>query len=200
MKKLASLSFVFCALAFGNSVKAADGGVAVVDLDAVARELGVLDYIAGSLQNMQTDLDGKLKNTQQKLQAEMNKVRKDAGDEPNDEGRQRIATVYRELETQYQTLQARATQTLNVERLRLINEFREELKPHALALAKEKGLSVVLNKVMPPVYVWDESVDITKELTEKARKAGLVKKAPAPLAPAQGKGKSSKGKGKGKGK
>lgn len=178
MKTLATLGLVLAGFIALPSVYAQNGGVAIVDLDAVAQELGVLEYIAVTLDNQKVTLDGELKKMQQNLQAQMNKTVEDAGEKPSEDDQKKILLTNRELETQFQQARAKATQTLQVEKLKLINNFREELKPHALKVAKSKKLAVVLNKVMPPVYAYDDSVDITKEVTEAARKAGLTKKAP----------------------
>ncbi|MDF1810958.1 MAG: OmpH family outer membrane protein [Verrucomicrobiales bacterium] len=178
MKKLVTLIAILSGLAL-NPVKAAEGGVAIVDLDAVAKELGVLEYIAVTLDNMKVELDGNLNKLQQNLQAQMNKAIKDAGDKPSEEEQRKVALTNRELETQFQQERSKAAQSIQMEKLKLINNFREELKPHALEVAKKKKLNVVLNKVMPPVYAFDDSVDITKDLTAAAKKAGLAKKAPA---------------------
>ena len=60
MKKIVTLMLVLTGLTL-NPVKAADGGVAIVDLDEVANQLGVLDYIGVTLDNMKIDLDNELK-------------------------------------------------------------------------------------------------------------------------------------------
>ncbi|MDF1753456.1 MAG: OmpH family outer membrane protein [Verrucomicrobiales bacterium] len=177
MKKLVTLIAILSGLAL-NPIKAADGGVAIVDLDAVAKELGVLEFIAVTLDNMKVAKDAELNKMQQNLQAQMNKAIKDAGDKPSEDERRKVALTNRELETQFQQARAKAAQDIQLEKLKLINNFRNDLKPHALTVAKKKKLHVVLNKVMPPVYAFDDSVDITVELTAEAKKAGLAKKAP----------------------
>jgi len=189
MKKFLKLITVVagCTLTL-NSAKAQ--GVAIVDLDAVAQELGVLEFIKVTLENSEFDKVAALTETQKALQAKMDKAITDAGAKPNEkldklspEKQREVAIVNRELETQFQQSRAQAAQAIEIEKLKMIEAFRQELKPHAQAVAKKRGMSVVLNKVMPPVYAFEDSADITKELTDVAKKAGLTKKAPARKAP-----------------
>lgn len=184
MKKFLKLITIFTGLTLTfTSVKAQ--GVAIVDLDAVAQELGVLDFIRITLENSEFDKRAELTATQKTLQAQMDKAITDAGAKPNEkldklapEKQREVAIINRDLETKFQQSRAQAAQAIEIEKLKMIDDFRQELKPHALAVAKKNKMTVVLNKVMPPVYAFEESVDITKELTEVAKKAGLTRKAP----------------------
>ena len=57
--------------------------------------------------------------------------------------------------------------------------------------------SVVMMKVQPPVFAWADEVDITKEVIEKAKAAGMTVEAPpaaaAPAAPATGEAAPAEG-------
>ena len=178
MKKLVLFITVLVGLA-SHPLTAAEGGVAIVDLDAVAKELGVLDFIAVTLENRKVELDAELGKVQKNLQEQLNRTVKLVGDNPNDEQKKQVAITRREMEIQFQQARGRASQVIQAEKLKLINDFRKELKPHALEAAKKKKLYVVLNMVMPPVYAYDTSVDITQDVIVAAKKAGLEKKAPA---------------------
>lgn len=153
----------------------AQSGVAIVDLDAVAKELGVLDHITESLKSETTALNTQLKTMQENLQAQMNKVIKELGDTPSKEQKQKAALTNRELEIQFQKARGQAMKKVQSQRVNLISKFRADLKPYALEEAKKKNCSVVLNTVMPPVYAFDSSVDITLTLIATAKKAGLAK-------------------------
>jgi Skp family chaperone for outer membrane proteins len=191
MKKFLTLITIATGLTLTFNTAQAQG-VAIVDLDAVAQELGVLDYIRITLENSEFDKRAALTQTQKTLQAEMDKAIVAAGANPKEkleldkltpEQRQNVAITNRDLETKFQQTRVKAAQEIEIEKLQMIDAFRQELKPHALAIAKSKNMSVVLNKVMPPVYAFEDSVDITKELTALAKQKGLAKKAPARKAP-----------------
>ncbi len=205
MKKLLILSI--SALAFAATANAQNGGVAILDIDAVARELGIEDAVKNQLLTMQNGLNGELQKAQANLQAQMKGAEQAAGAAPTDDQKRQLVSTNQQLNGQFNQLKAQAQQTLAQERVNKINAFREQLKPIALAAAKAKGLSVVLMKVTPPVYAYGDEVDITKATTEAALKAGMKAQAtvapapvpvPAPIAAPVAAPAGEKGKGKGK--
>ena len=177
MKKLVTLLLVVLGLSI--QMTTINAQVAVVDLDAVARELGVLKHIEVTMSNLKFDEEEKLKDTQQKLAAQMKAAMEKAGKDPDKEKQQQIAITNRELQVQFQQAQVEATKRFQQKRLEMINEFRQEVKPLALKVAKEKDLNVILIKTMPPVYAFDKSIDITGDLVEEAKKAKMTRTAPA---------------------
>ncbi len=185
MKKLFTLSIACLAIAFSSSQARAEGGVAIVDLDAVAKELNVIEFIEVTLANLGTGLDGDLKSMQQNLQSEFDSEKgkveqKHGGDieKASNEEKQALLVKNRDLQIQFNQARNQAAQTMNVRKLEMISKFRNELKPVALEVAKKKGMDVVLNKVMPPVYVYSDSVDITKDVAAAAKAAGMTKTVP----------------------
>ncbi len=210
-----SLLFSFLAtLAFAVPAMAQKGGVAVIDIDEVARQLGVEEKVRVDLQTMQDNLNAELKRSQETMQKQMEGVEKKAGENPTDDQKRQIIATNQQLNDEFNRLKAQAQNTLGQERVRLINEFRNRLQPIALKAAQEQGFEVVLMKVTPPVFTYAQSVDITQATTKLALEAGLqvqvapVTNAPAPAAtpvavpaeaPKAGAKGESKEKGKGKG-
>lgn len=184
---IAALAFAFLAVT-GN---AQSGGVAILDIDAVARELGVEEKVRVDLLGMQNALNQELQKTQGALQNQMTGVERAAGQNPTEEQRRQIVATNQQLNSEFNRLKTQAQNTLASERVRLINEFRIKLEPIALEAAKSKNLDVVLMKVTPPVFAFSNAVDITEKTTELARKAGMEvdiataagQAAPAPATP-----------------
>lgn len=216
MKKilLSSLCLLFASVpAFAQK-----GGVAVLDIDEVARQLGVEEKVRVDLINMQNNLNAELQRTQENFQKQMTSVEKAAGENPSEEKQRQILATNQQLNEEFNKFKLTAQNQLAQERVRMINEFRVRLEPIALKAAQELGLEVVLMKVTPPVFTYAQSVDITQATTKLALEAGLqvkadeIKPAPtaapapdaAPAAPADNKdskgGSDDKGKAKGKGK
>ncbi|HRQ89014.1 MAG TPA: OmpH family outer membrane protein [Bacteroidia bacterium] len=218
MKKilLSSLCLLFASVpAFAQK-----GGVAVLDIDEVARQLGVEEKVRVDLINMQNNLNAELQRTQETFQNQMTSVEKAAGENPSEEKQRQILATNQQLNEEFNKFKLTAQNQLAQERVRMINEFRVRLEPIALKAAQELGLEVVLMKVTPPVFTYANSVDITQTTTKLALEAGLqvkadeIKPAPtaapapapaaAPAAPADNKdikgGSDDKGKAKGKGK
>lgn len=171
MKQLILATVTTCL--FLSASHAQSGGVAVLDIDAVARELGVEEKVRVDLLNMQNRLNDELKNTQEQLQEQMSGVEESAGENPTEEQQRQIMATNQQLNSEFNRLKGQAQQGLAQERVRLINEFRIKLEPLALMVAKEKGFDVVMMKVTPPVFAFTSAVDITAETTAKAIEAGM---------------------------
>ena len=208
MKKL--FLATLATFAFALIANADSGGVAILDIDEVARQLGVEEKVRVELLTMQNTLNAELQKTQSNLQNQMAGVEQAAGQNPTEEQRRQILATNQQLNSEFNRLKAQAQQTLANERVRLINEFRIKLEPIALDAARAKDLHVVMMKVTPPVFAYDPSVDITADTAKLAKEAGMQVQMQAPAAPApaaapvatpaaddKGKGKAdAKGKGK----
>lgn len=203
----------FALLAFALPAAAQKGGVAVLDIDEVARQLGVEEKVRVDLLNMQNNLNADLQRTQETMQKQMTGVEEAAGENPSEEQKRQIIATNQQLNEEFNRLKAQAQNTLAQERVRMINEFRIRLEPIALKAAQELGLEVVLMKVTPPVFTYATNVDITQSTVKLALEAGMqvkaaeVTNAPAPAAtpaaptnPAAPEGDDAKAKGKGDGK
>lgn len=179
-----------------GSAMAQSGGVAVLDIDQVARDLGVEENVRVELLTMQNNLNAELQKTQASLQNQMVGVEKAAGENPTEEQRRQIVATNQQLNAEFNRLKSQAQQSLAQERVRLINEFRIQLEPIALEAAKAKGLDVVLMKVTPPVFTYAAEVDITADTTKAAMDAGMKIDPPAepaqatPATPVEGEGAS----------
>ena len=171
-------------IAFAGSALAQSGGVAVLDIDEVARQLGVEEKVRVDLLSMQNNLNTELQKTQAALQNQMVGVERAAGQNPTEEQRRQILATNQQLNAEFNRLRTQAQQTLAQERVRLINEFRIKLEPIAQKAAKAKGLDIVLMKVTPPVFSFAPEVDITIDTTKLAEEAGMKVEAAAAPAPA----------------
>ena len=159
------------------------GGVAILDIDEVARQLGVEEKVRVELLNMQNSLNADLQRTQTTMQNQMSGVEKAAGENPTEEQQKQIFATNQQLNEEFNRIKSQAQQTLAQERVRMINEFRVRLEPIALKAAEAQGLEVVLMKVTPPVFAYATSVDITQATTKLALDAGMQVTAPAETAP-----------------
>lgn len=181
MKKLLLTAFSVFALTL--PAMAQKGGVAIIDIDEVARQLGVEEKVRVDLLNMQNNLNADLQRTQTTMQNQMAGVEKAAGENPTDEQKKQIVATNQQLNEEFNRIKAQAQQTLAQERVRMISDFRVRLEPIALKAAAEIGLEVVLMKVTPPVFAYANSVDITQATTKMALDAGMQVKPSAVTVP-----------------
>ena len=166
---------------FAFSTLGQNGGVAILDIDAVARELGVEDRVRVDLITMQSDLNAELQKTQLTMQSQMNTVESELAEDPTDTERQKVLQTNQQLNLEFNRLKSQAQQNLAQERVRMINEFRLRLEPIAMMAAKQKGLEIVLMKTTPPVFTYAKEVDITAETTKLAVEAGMKVEVPATI-------------------
>lgn len=166
----------------GASAAKASGGVALIDLEVVAKRLGRDTEIDGALKSIGTDLEAKLAATQKDLQDEFQQLKKSLGENLTQAQNQKLADRGRELNEKFQQAQQAAREEVASKRTELVVRFREEIRPTALHIASARGLATVLVKSDIVVLANDPSVDITDEVV-----AELVSK-PSPSAetPASG--------------
>ena len=170
---------ILSTIVLAGTAIAQSGGVAILDIDEVARALGVNDEVRVKILTLNNQLSEDLAKTQASLQNQMSGVEQAAGDNPSEEQRRQLLATNQQLNAEFNRLKAQAQQTLTQERSRLIAEFRIQIEPIALEAAKEKGLDVVLTKVSPPVFTYTNQVDITQMTIDKAVEAGMKVDPPA---------------------
>ncbi len=172
----------FCALAIAVGLaplaQAQNGGVAVLDIDKVAQELGIDQSVLTELKEIETNLNNQLAQVRNNLQSQMNQLEARAGQQRTPEMQAQLVQANRKLNADFGAVRAQAQNQLVSARVQRINEFRDKLRPIALESAKTKGLQVVMT-LTPNLYTYDDSVDITEDVIKRAKEAGLQEEAPA---------------------
>lgn len=148
-----------------SAVFAQQGGVAVVDVDAVAREIGADKEVLSALKAAQDNLSAKLKEAQANMQKQFDAaVVKAGGEKASPEQKQQLAQFNQQLQNQFSQYKGQAQVALNQEQAKRVLAFREQIRPIAMEVAKGKGLSVVLQK-SDLIIGFQDSVDITEAVT-----------------------------------
>ncbi len=144
--------------------KAAMGGVAVIDLDEVAKRLGRDAEMAGSITTRESDLNEQLGALQTSLRRDYDAEEQRLADAPIDEQTTKLQQLQNDHQTRLATAQRQAQQDFAVYKARVVNGFRDEMKPVARRIAAEKGLGVVVTKNETVLFTYDDAVDITDEV------------------------------------
>lgn len=158
----------------------ADGrlsGVAVVDLDEVAKQLGIDVALVKQINDGQASLNQQLRTLQTSLSEQFQeKVRvlksNSLGNGSNLDSaaqKQQLAGLERELNLQLNQAKQTAQKELSVYRQRLIQSFRSEVVPVAREVAVERGLGVVITKNDTVLLAFDDAHDITAALIARLR-------------------------------
>jgi len=145
------------------------GAVAVIDLDAVAKELGRDKVMAQSVQEQLAALNEQLATIQVSYEKELSDRRARLGDNPPPEEVQRLSDAMSQVAVNRERIQAEAKQKLAQYRAKLIRTFRDEVRPVARQVAAEKGLSVIITKNDHVVFDFAAASDITDEVTSRLR-------------------------------
>jgi Skp family chaperone for outer membrane proteins len=159
------------------------GGVALIDLETAAKRLGRDVTITQELKDAGGALGEKLAAAQKEYQSEFEKMKDSLGTKPTEADGKKLAELGRNLNVQFQQKQQQAQQELAVKRLALVNRFREEIKPLAMAIAAKKGLGIVLVKSDVVVLGNEADLDITDEVVAEMTRIG-GQSAPTPTATA----------------
>ena len=173
---LLSITLVGCDHAPFSAPK---GGVALVDLDDVAKRLGRDVLIVQELKDASVPLKDQLTAAQKELQTQFDRTKDAIGSKPTDSESQKLADLGSNLNLQLQQKQQQAQQDLNTKRAALVTRFREELKPVALKIASSKGLGVVLVKSEMVVLGNQPGLDITDEVVAELIRTGSAVPTPS---------------------
>ena len=162
------------------SFSGSKGGVALIDLDDVAKRLGRDAAIVQELKDAGGPLGAQLTAAQKEYQTQFDRSKDSIGTKPSDADAQKLAELARNLNVQLQQKQQEAQQELNAKRTTLVVRFREEVKPVALKIAASKGLGVVLLK-SEAVLGTAPGLDITDDVVTELIRTSSASATPKPL-------------------
>lgn len=140
------------------------GGVAVIDLDEVARLLGRELTIKQSLTAHETSLNQQLETLRVSYANQLNQRKQELPEQPADGELAQVQAFEQQAVKQIQQARQQAQNDLLTQKNNLISAFREEVKPIASRVASTKGLSLVVSKNDTFLFAFDSAVDITKEV------------------------------------
>ena len=144
----------------------ADDGVAIVDVNAVARALGRDDVIEQRIVSANQQLTSQLLQVAQSLQQQLEALQQDAGQD--EEARQQLAQATVKANQQLKQTQRAAQQQLEQYRAGVVSEFLGEVRPHAAEIARQRGAKLVLTAAANLIW-FDAIVDITDEVIAAMR-------------------------------
>lgn len=163
-------------------------GVAVVDLDGVARQLGVDIALEKQITDQRFSLDQQLQALQasarQQLQQKAEELKaqraKDGSPLEPSEFKRQLVEVEKNLNVQLAQAQQLARNKLAVYRNGLLQDFRNRVAPVAQKAASQRGLHVVITKNDSVLVAFDQAHDVTEAVAAELNK----QQAASPPAPA----------------
>ncbi len=160
----------------GSAADTKLNGVAVVDLDDLAKRLGDDVTIQKQMKDTQASLDQQLQSLQTSLRQQYQrkleelKSQQTKNDDPlPSAAKQLLAELEQKLNLQLLQAQQTARKKLETYRIGLIQDFRNEVGPVAREIASQHGLGVVITKNDAILLTFDDAHDITIALAAKLR-------------------------------
>ena len=159
------------------TASAGKSGIAIIDLDKIAHELGSDKQIATAIKQRESALNSKLTEVAQAYSAALQKQKEELESaETQDGGAVQLASYEKQAVQKLNSVKSQAQQNLALHRSQLINKFREAVRPAARKVARDRGLNVIVTKQDSLVYDFEPECDITDEVVQVLR-ASIAKKA-----------------------
>jgi Skp family chaperone for outer membrane proteins len=147
----------------------AKSNVAIIDLDAIAQQLGYDNQMASAIQQRKASLTKQLGVIQTSFQQEIAKKESELGANPTQEQSQQLAQHRRAAAVKLRQEDRNAGMLLRQYKAQLIQQFRNTVKATARQIAAQRGLSIILTKNDSVVFDYDMAVDITDAVVEQMR-------------------------------
>jgi Skp family chaperone for outer membrane proteins len=144
------------------------GGVAVIDLDAVAKAVGRDQVIAEQVESFARAEGVKLQDLKAELEQKVSGATAALGEDASDEAKQSVNTLAVEARNQLVRELGQARQSAQDMRTRLVREFAIEVQPIASRVAQERGFGLVMVK-QPAMLAVTAEVDITGAVIDQLK-------------------------------
>ena len=170
-----TLTLALCAVialgagAAGSWLTRAKGGVAVVDLDRVARELGREVQMINDLKATQSNVASQLAAVEKNAVEKLNEMKADLGENAADDEKVKFAQTAQGTQVQFNNLQKKAVAAIGQRRDALIASFRAEARPATEKVAKAHGAHAVITRNDAFLFSFDNTIDITDEVVAEMR-------------------------------
>lgn len=171
-------------LAWSYFTSTHQGGVAIVDLDEVARRVGREQEMVDSIQTQAGALNQRLTAIQGEAVKQLNAAKANLNEDKQitNEEAQQFVRLQRSAQVQLNQLQQQARVNLNNHRQQLVSQFRKDAQPIAAKVAKDRGFDSVVTRNDTVVFSFDNTVDITEDVIKlmSAEMPSKPKAKPAP--------------------
>lgn len=151
----------------------ASAGFAIIDLDLVAQRLGQDTALQNALAQRQTQINQELGAMRQNYQNQVQQqeqllIQQEQAGQPRTQQQQAaLLKMAQDLNVQLQQAQNTGQATLNQDQITLIQNFRNQIRPVAVTIARERGFGLVLTKNEAVLFAYDEQNDISMEVVAR---------------------------------
>ena len=152
-----------------STAPVASGGVAVVDLDEVARRTGRDQQMLAQVEQFRQQKNEEVATAQAELQKKLEEFQASLGDDPTPEQQQQLALVQRKLAADFTAIAQQATAAVQQFKQNTVKQYRDDVRPLAREIAASRGLQVVITHQDSFQLAVDPHCDITDELATRLK-------------------------------
>lgn len=182
----------------GSKVASAAAQAVVVDLDAVAKALGVDEAMTQQLKAFSANINDQLEKIGQQLKTEIETKQEAVGKTPTDEQKQELATMANDANRKFNNAQQEGRMRIDQAKMQLAMQFRQQVADVAKEIAQKRG-AVQVVAAGGQVLWFDAQNDITGEVIDVLRKKQAELREKAASEPQQPAGSGSQPAGTGSG-
>ena len=169
ISRILSLALFALALAACDQIPGRGGsGIAIIDLNAIAKATGQEEIIQQQAQAARDELNVQLQEAATSLEAQLNEEREKLGDSPTQEQTQQFQQLAAQAQQQYAQAQQQAQQQAQLFQNNLVMALREKIQPVVAEVARARGASVVYLSDMT-LFWFEPQADLTDEVIAKLR-------------------------------
>lgn len=148
----------------------AAGGVAVIDLDAIAQRLGSDKQIVAAIDQRRTSLSQQFVDLAKSYSQQITDRKKTLNEGDAENYKVTLANWQQQANANLNKVKQQAELDLQQHRTKLVEQFRNQVKPAARRVADARGLSVIVTK-SDNVYDCSTAADITEAVIAELQTA-----------------------------
>ena len=152
-----------------SSGSSSGGGVAIIDMDEIASALGKDAEIQSAVRQAAEQRKGELESLRTALGQNIEAKRKEFGEAPTDDQKRELGMLIAAADQRMGQAVGEVNQQTQAQRMELVQAFRREVEPAAIAVANERGMDVIMVK-QPGILHYELAADITDEVVAEMRK------------------------------
>lgn len=139
------------------------GRTAVIDLDKIAQAVGRDKMMSDKVATFIKEKEAAVTKLRDEFKSNLDAEKKKLGKNPTTTAKNKYNQLSFQYEQKLRQDLSQAEQEANQLRIKLVQEFREEIQPEAAIIAARKGFSLVFIKQAAMIYM-EPSVDISKDI------------------------------------
>ena len=142
------------------------GTVGILDLDAIAKQLGSDKAIADSIARQTSSLNQELHQLAKSYHAQISEQRQAIAQHPDEDRKVNLAAYEEQAHAGLSKARKRVQTDIARYRAQLIQGFRDEIRPTVRRIANQRGLSIVVTKNDSVIYDYGAAVDLTESVLQ----------------------------------